>query len=175
MTPETPPAPSAPLAPSQQKQLLWAGIAGGLIGALVSFALARTFPPKPAAPPPAPPSEARQFGDHVIGKLKTGDRAEFTRLIRPAFAGMTNEQFAEFCQRSVFDNRDQFGKANGGAVEFEFARETVLSPSLVRLAYADKYARGCLVWVLVVYNTPDGWQVLAFSFDSEATGYRALQ
>lgn len=171
MTPDTPPPTGAP---AHQKHILWAGIAGGLIGALLSFALARTFPPKPAGAPPAPPSEARQFADHVIGKLKTGDRAEFTRLIRPAFAGMTNEQFAEFCQKSVFDNRDQFAKSNGGAVEIEFARETVLSPSLVRLAYADKYARGCLIWVLVVYNTPEGWQVLAFSFDSESTGFRAL-
>ncbi|MBM3978732.1 MAG: hypothetical protein FJ304_00330 [Planctomycetes bacterium] len=172
MTPDTPPP---TVSPSHQKYILWAGIAGGLIGALVSFALARTFPPKPAVAPPAPPSEARQFADHVIGKLRAGDRAEFTRLIRPAFAGMTNEQFAEFCQKSVFDNRDQFAKSNGGAVEIEFARETVLSPSLVRLAYADKYARGCLIWVLVVYNTPEGWQVLAFSFDSETTGFRALQ
>lgn len=174
-TPTPPPEPKSEVPRAVNKQVILAAILGGILGAVFSFVLARTFPTPVKPTPTPPPSEARQFANELLQLLKNGDKTVFMKRIRSAFSGLTDEQFAEFCQKSVFENRDQFAKVNGPSIEFEFARESVLSPSLVRVAYTEKYAHKCMLWVMVLYNAPDGWQVSAFSFDSESTGFRALQ
>jgi hypothetical protein len=169
--PERPPEPPH----AAHRSVWWAGVLGGLLGAALSFVLVRSFPPVPKPPPAPPPSEARQFADEVVRKLKTGENQEFKKYVRSAFAQLPDKDFDEFCQQFVFNNRKAFADAYGPPVDFEFARETVLVPALVRVTYAEKYARGCLLWVIVVYNSPDGWQVAAFSLDGPKTGYSALQ
>ena len=59
---------------------LWlaAVVLGGILGGVFAFALSRAFPAAPKPPPPPPPtSEARQFADDVITKLKEGKNDEF--------------------------------------------------------------------------------------------------
>jgi hypothetical protein len=169
------PKPAAPAAPKTNPVWL-AALAGGLLGGIFSLGLARAFPAQPKTPPPGEvqPSEARQFADEVIGKLKAGQNDEFIRYIRPAFSKMTDEQFAQVRQR-IFEERTVATTAYGPSIAFEFCRETALSPTLVRLAYLEKYARGCLLWVMVVYNSPDGWRVVAFSLQTSESGFNALQ
>jgi hypothetical protein len=173
------PAPAAtpkadpPLQNPMTKPVWLAALVGGLLGGLFSFALARTFPytPKPVQ---SPPSEARQFADEVIGKLKDGKNDEFMAIMRPAFAQLNDEQFANF-RKGVFDTRTGAAKIYGPGGAFEFCRETPLSPTLVRVTYLEKYAHGCIVWSMVVYNSPDGWRVTAFSFQTSESGFPLLQ
>lgn len=173
MTAESPaPPPGAP-GHSINKSVLVAGLLGGLVGALASYALARSFPHTPK-PVPAPPSEARQFADHVIGKLKDGKHDEFTALLRPAFAQMSNEDYAAFCTK-LFEQRASAPKSFGAGGDFEFLHETAPTATLTRVTYVEKYARGCMVWCLVVYNTPDGWQMSAFSVQAAESGFPALR
>ncbi len=173
MTAESPaPPPGAP-GLSLNKSILVAGLLGGVLGALASYALARSFPHTPKLPPP-PPSEARQFADHVIGKLKDGKNEEFTALLRPAFAQMSNEDYAAFCTK-LFEQRANSPRYLGAGGEFEFVNETAPSATLVRVTYVEKYARGCVLWILVVYNSPDGWQMSAFSVQSADSGFPALR
>jgi hypothetical protein len=159
---------------SLRRSVLVAGLLGGLLGAVFSFVLARALPGSVKPPPSPPPSEARQFADHVLGKLKAGQNDEFMAFLRPAFERMTDEQFAQFRQ-GVFDGRAGAAKSFGPGGEFEVCREAVLSPTLVRITYLEKYTRGCLLWSFVVYNAPDGWRVAAFSVHGPETGFTELQ
>lgn len=168
---EQPPGP--PPASGRQPVLL-AALLGGLIGGVFSFALARTFPPPVKPAPPAPQSEARQFAEDLFRKLKAGHNDEFVALIRPGFGDLNDEQFTKF-REGVFEMRTKVAKAYGPPIEFEFARETPLSPSLVRVTFVEKYPRGCVLWWVVVYNTPAGWQVSAFSYQTSESGFTALQ
>ncbi len=156
------------------KPVLLAGVLGGVLGALLSFALGRALPAPIKAPPPAPPSEARQFADEVIGKLKDGKNDEFMQYLRPAFAQMTDEQFAEF-RKGVFDLRAGAAQAYGAGSEFEFCRESASSPTLVRVTYLEKFPRGCIVWIMGVYHAPDGWRVASYNFQTSESGFPALQ
>jgi hypothetical protein len=157
-SPAPAPPPAAPPSPTFSKPVLVAGLLGGLLGAVFSFALGRVLPAPVKPPPPAPPSEARQFTEHVLGKWKDGKNDEFMSLVRPAFAEASDEQFAEV-RKGMYEAREHDVKLFGGSGEFEFCRESILSPTLVRLTYLEKYPRGCVVWSLTVYNAPSGWLV----------------
>jgi hypothetical protein len=174
MTTEPTEAKPAPRRNPLTMPVLTAGLLGGLLGGLFGFALSRTFPAVPNPAPPAPPSEARQFAGHVIGKLKEGKNDEFMALLRPAFAQMTNEQF-ELFRKGVFDKRTDAARIYGPGGEFEFCRESTLSPTLVRVTYLEKYASGCVLWLLVVYHSPDGWRVASCSVQTSESGFPELQ
>jgi hypothetical protein len=167
--------PSQPPLQSGNRAIFLAAILGGLCGAVFSLVLARALPVAvPVKPPvPAPPSEAREFAEEIFRKLKSGKNDDFKRLVRPAFGRLSDEEFETFCKDEVFGQRDAFAKSHGGSGELEFARETVLSPSLVRVSFLEKFARSCILWAVVLYNGPDGWQVSAFTFDTATTGFRA--
>lgn len=164
--------PAAPTSPKTNP--VWmAAIVGGLLGGVFTFALLRSFPSHHKEPPP-PPTEARQFADDVIAKLHDGKNDEFIRYIRPAFAKLTDEQFAQF-RKNLFDMRAEDAKIYGQPGDFEFCRETRLSPTLARVTYLEKFAHGCVLWSLVVYNSPDGWQLVALSFQKSESGFSSLQ
>ena len=95
-------------------------------------------------------------------------------FLRPAFAQMTPEQF-ELFRKNVFDDRANAAKAYGPGGEFEFCRESALSPTLVRLTYLEKYQRGCVVWLLVVYDSPSGWQMVSCTVQTSASGFPELR
>ena len=143
------------------KPVLLAGLLGGLVGAVFAFALARTFPTTPKSPPP-PPSEARPLADDLVAKLKAGKNDEFLTGVRQAFSDRDDEQFNQVRQ-NLLKSREGFGKDYGGSSDFEFVRETSVGPNLVRFAYLEKYPHGCVVWTLVYYNAPGGWQVLGYT------------
>lgn len=149
------------------KPVLVAGLLGGLLGAVFSFALARALPAPVKPPPPAPPSEARQYVEQVLGLLKAGKHDDFMAQLRPAFAESTDEQFAEV-RKQMYEARERDAKMFGGAGEFEYCRESVLSPTLVRVIFLEKYPRGCMVWSMIVYQAPDRW--LFVSCDVRAPG-----
>jgi hypothetical protein len=141
----------------------WAGFFGGVMGAVLSFVLARVLPAPAANGSPPPPSGARVFADEVVQLLKTGKYDEFFGLLRPGFGDLPDDDFKKL-REGVLATRQQFITNYGEAGELEFCRETSISPALVRLTYLEKYQRGCVAWVIVVYDSPTGWQVLAFNF-----------
>ena len=144
------------------KPVLLAGLLGGVLGAVFAFALARTFPATPKAPPPPPPSDARRDADELIAFLKAGKNEEFFAGVRAAFSGRNDEELNQ-ARQHLLKLRDQPAAVYGPSIDFEFVRETSIGPNLVRFAYLEKFPRGCVVWTLVFYNAPDGWQVLAFT------------
>jgi hypothetical protein len=153
--------PTAPTpAGTFSKPVLVAGVLGGLVGAVLSFALGRWMPAPPAVPPPAPPSEARQFAEAVFDLLKAGKHDAFMDQLRPAFAEATDEQFAEVRKR-MYETREGNAKRYGGGGEFEYCRESALGSALVNVTFLERHPRGCVVWSLVVYRAADGWKVLA--------------
>ena len=152
-------APSRPPASRLWVPVLLAGLLGGVGG----FALTRAFPAAPKPVASAPQSEARPLADDLIAKLKAGKNDEFFAAIRPGFDKLDDKQFGEV-RKGIVALRDKFAKEYGPAGDFEFSRETVLSPSLVQFAYVEKHPRGCVMCFLSCYNTPAGWQVLSFQY-----------
>lgn len=147
--------------------VLFAGLLGGLLGAVCSFVLARTLPAPVPAPPTPPPSEARRFAEEVLATLKAGKQDDFAALLRPAFAEASDEEFA-VVRTQMAEARAKDAERLGGASEFEYCRETALSPSLTRVVFIEKYPRGVMVWSMVVYRGADRWMVL--SCDLRAPG-----
>lgn|GEM_PF-6511315 len=143
------------------KPVLLAALLGGILGAVFNFALTRSFPPTPKPPPQPTVSEARQYADSIVHLLKAGKYDEFFAAIRPAFPKLNEDEFKKM-RESALKDRAEVVKEYGTAGEFEFSRETTLTPSLVRISYVEKYERGCVVYYIAVYNSPEGWRVLAF-------------
>ncbi len=144
------------------KPVLLAGLLGGVLGAVFAFALARTFPATPKLSPPPPPTEARLRADDLVAQLKAGKNEEFFAGVRAAFSGRNDEELNQ-ARQHLLKLRDQPAAVYGPSIDFEFVRETSIGPNLVRFAYLEKFPHGCVVWTLVYYNAPDGWQVLAFT------------
>ncbi len=167
------------------KPVLLAGLLGGFLGGVGGFVLLRSFP-VPAKPPavvetspvivaePLPQSAARPLADQLVAMLKAGRQDEFFARVRPGLTELTDEQFDQFRQEIVA-MRQGFAKAYGAPGEFEFARETVVSPSLVRFAYVEKYSRGCVVCFVIFYHSPAGWQVMAFSYHPLQIAFNMLR
>jgi hypothetical protein len=148
--------------------VLFAGLLGGALGAVLSFALSRWVSPAPqpaaptpgqsAAPAPAPASpEARHFADQVIARLQAGRDEEVIALMRPVFPELTDKEFADTVRTSFLAARA--GKPYGPSVGFEFARETAVSPDVARFVYLERFAHGCVVWSVACYQGQQGWQL----------------
>ncbi|QJX00152.1 hypothetical protein [Frigoriglobus tundricola] len=151
------------------RSVLFAGLLGGVLGAVIAFGLTRTFPfPVPPPPVPAPrpsdarPSAARQYTDDLIALLRAGNNEAFLKGVRQAFP-VPDERFDVEVRVPLLKQRQLWEQEYGKGSDFEFIRETALGPNLVRCAYLEKFPRGCVVWYIVVYNGPTGWQVLAFN------------
>jgi hypothetical protein len=149
------------------RSVLFAGLLGGLLGAVVSFALSRSLSPAPKPGEPAPaqvaptaPPEARKFADEVMVKMQTGKDDEVLAMLRRAFLELSDEQFARDVRGAYLASRAS--KPYGPSLGVELVRETAVAPDAVRFAYLERFARGCVVWVVVCYNSPDGWQLAGF-------------
>lgn len=141
-----------------------AGLAGGLLGGLASFAASRLIKPVVAVPQAAETSEAREVAGIFIQKLEEGKFEEFTRDVGSA-AGATEEKFQAFKSR-FYQERVLYEKLHGPSTrQFEFVRESVASPSLVRVVYLEKYQTGGVLWFFVLYRTRDGWKIASVDWN----------
>jgi hypothetical protein len=151
------------------RTVLLAGALGGVLGAVVSFALSRSLSPAPrggetGAPAPAAgaqaPPEARQFADDFVAKMKAGKDDEVVAMLRRAFLELSDEQFSNAVRAPFLAARAS--KPYGPSLGVELVRERAVAPDAVRFAYLERFARGCAVWVIDCYHSPDGWQLAGF-------------
>lgn len=167
------PPPAAP-APTLSKPVMVAGLLGGLLGAVLSFGLGRVLPAPVKPPPPAPPSEARQYVEFGLSKLKEGKHDEFMEFLRPAYLHAPPEEFAQV-REGLSKAREDNVKAYGPGGDFEFCRETQLNPTAYRVSFLEKYQRGCAMWTFVVYHGDAGWLVVSCLVQPSASGFPTVR
>lgn len=144
------------------KPVLLAGLVGGVVGAIVCFALLRTFTPvaksasQTSTISQASP-EARVFADDIVAKLKADKDDEVVGLMRLAFLEMTDQQFDEV-RNSFLATRAStpYGRSLG----IDFAREYAINKDLARFVYLERFADGCVAWIITCYNGAKGWQLV---------------
>lgn len=146
------------------KPVWYAGLLGGLLGAVFSFMLARALPPAPPKPPIPPPSEAREFGDSVIERLRAGKIDDVSGI--PRAVPEETDKWRERNKKAVDESREyckqRFGQPTG---ELELLRETVFGLSMTRLVYLEKFPRGAVVWAVALYRAADGWCLISVSVE----------
>jgi len=151
--------------PTGMTRSIWAaGLLGGLLGGVVSFAASRIIVPAPAVTPSTAAAESRPVVESFIGKLQsekadgleaeaTSGRWLVTEQELASFRGQFNADRTRFVQ--------QYGPRTG---EFELVREEVLGPSIVRVVYLERYQRDGILWIFVVYRTIGEWRVVGVSW-----------
>ena len=149
------------------KPVLLAGLLGGVLGALICFALMRAFPPPAQSATqtsnaPTAPSDGRDFANDIIAKMKAGKDEEIKSTIREAYRDVPDPVFEEEMWKRHLTVRKEFPARHGKSLGFELARETVIAPDIVRFTYIERFEHDCMVWTFVCYNSPGGWQVIAF-------------
>jgi hypothetical protein len=161
------------------KPVLLAGLLGGVLGAIIGFALMRSFPPAakfaPSTPTPIASPEARQFADDLVAKLKAGKDEEVMSSVRLAFREMPDDQFNQTVREPYLFVRKHFPQQYGPSRGFEFVRENVVSEDIARFVYLERFAHGCIVWTIVCYNTPTGWQVIGFQHLKLEAAFQVLK
>ena len=151
--------------PTRMTRSIWAaGLLGGLLGGVVSFAASRIIVPAPSVVTSNAAAEARPVVDSFVARLQAekaeGLESEASRgrwLVSDqemaSFRGQFNADRARFAQ--------QYGERTG---EFELVREEVLSPSIVRFIFLERYQRDGVLWIFVVYRTMGEWRVVGLSW-----------
>ncbi|MCS7022230.1 MAG: hypothetical protein NZU63_10435 [Gemmataceae bacterium] len=147
---------------------LVAGVAGGVCGAVMALLVNRWLPPSTSAVGPAPSaapaepavdSEARQLVERCLSHIKNNRLEELTQEARASRAVVTDEDLQKFLTRLRNDRElalRNFGKPLG---EYELLRATVASASLVQFVYLERFERGAIWWMFVLYRTPERWQL----------------
>lgn len=151
------------------KPILIAGVLGGLLGGVVSFAATRWL--KPAEPTKAEvPAEARQVAQGFGAKLKAGKYDDFLTDVKSAMVFDGENDFRAF-QKSFEESRNLFPKVYGTPLgELELVRETALTPNLVRFVYLEKFPRGALAWVFILYKDAERWQLNYLTWNKSLGG-----
>ncbi|AMV23676.1 hypothetical protein VT84_04640 [Gemmata sp. SH-PL17] len=160
------------------KSVLFAGVLGGLLGGFGGYALLRTLPSATKSGTggeKSAPSETRQRADELVTKLRTGQEEEFFNMLRTGFIDPLNDEQFGRLRQGVIEWRQKFAQEYGAPGDFEFGRETVLSPSLVRVAYVVKHAHGAVVCIVIFYKPANDWRILAFSFKPLETAFDMLR
>lgn len=159
-------------------KILIAGVISGLVGGAAAVAAGKYVKPAPTTvageQPPAAvagqslvPPEVRTIGDAFMGKLKAGDIEGFASGTKVGMTVLTETDFVKF-KKSLIDSRTLFAKMFGSPTgEFELVRETPAGPSLMRLIYLEKYERGGVLWVFVLFHTKDGWRLSTVTWNQD--------
>ena len=146
-----------------------AGLLGGLLGGVASFAASRMIAPAPAtksdSTTEAPiASEARQITDAFMAAVRDGATDQLAGAVKSGVWLVSDKEYASFLGQFTPD-RARYAKQYGEpSRQFELVREVTLSPSLVRLIYLEKYPRDGILWFFVVYHSEDGWRLVGVTW-----------
>jgi hypothetical protein len=151
------------LASQCRRFILVAGVLGGLLGGLAAFAASRWI--KPISADPARTTlepaieEARGLVDLLLSEVKAGKHDEFVKHVQMAMSYLTPDAFTAF-QKDYLESRKEFPQTLGPPLgEFVELRRTALSPDLVEFVYMEKFERGGIMWVFVLYRGKDHWRL----------------
>jgi hypothetical protein len=148
------------------RPILFAGLLGGLLGGVTSFAADRLI--KPATPTPAPTAkekateEARHIVEEFLALLKAEKekKDEFMKQVKNGYTFMNDDLYKRYKQD--FDTARSFvypGYFGTPLYEFELLRETALSPDLIQFVYLEKFDHGAVIWRFVMYRGKESWRV----------------
>ena len=146
------------------RSILAAGVLGGVLGGIVSFAASRIIVPLPPSKSSSAAAEARPVVDSFIGKLRDEKAEELTTEITNGRWLISEQEYASF--RGQFNvDRARFSKQYGERTgEFELVREELRAASLVRIVYLERYQRDGVLWFFVVYRTMGEWRLVGVSW-----------
>jgi hypothetical protein len=145
-----------------------AGAVGGLCGAVLALVVNRWLPPAVPPPSPAPaPQEAetlvdegaKQFVQRCLSHIKNHRLEEFAQEAKQSRAVVAEEDLKKFLERLQRDRELSLRSFGPPLGEYELLRVTAPSPSLVRFIYLERFERGAVWWVFVLYRTPERWQM----------------
>jgi hypothetical protein len=162
------------------RPILIAGLLGGLLGGVASFSASRLLVPAGArseqtqavpAGPVAVPADARQVAEGFVAQLREGKFEQFAISAKLGKVDSTDADFAAF-KVKLLESRTVFTNTFGpSSTEFELLRETALSPSLVRFVYLERFERGGVLWVFVMYHgTDSGWRLSWVDYGTHLAG-----
>jgi hypothetical protein len=146
-----------------RNSILVAGLLGGLLGGVTSFAASRFF--KPVAPvPPLTAKEraaadARRIVEALLDELKQRKDDEFMAHVKLAWNYHSDDAFNQI-KENFKHSRIAYAMTFGDPLnEFEILQENPLNPNLIQFVYMEKYARGAVIWKFVMYNVKDQWRI----------------
>jgi len=154
----------------ESKAWVKGGVAGGVCGALVTLLVGRWLipvaaPPAPTTAAPAPATQvvvdeaAKQFVERCLSHIKNQQLEELAQEARQSRAVVRDEDLRKFLERLRADRElslRSFGRPLG---EYELLRVTAPSPSVLRFIYLERFERGAVWWMFVLYRTPERWQM----------------
>jgi hypothetical protein len=150
-----------------RRTILAAGLLGGVLGGVCSFAANRMIvpvTPRKDESAARSASEARPVVESFIGRLHSEAAEELSAEVKQGRWLITDQEYASFRGQFVGD-RARFAKLYGErSGEFEFVREEALSSSLVRFAVLEKYQHDGVLWFFVVYRTMGDWRIVGVSW-----------
>lgn len=149
--------------------IIIAGLLGGLLGGVASFAASRMVVPAPATKSESQKqtplsSDARQVTDAFMTAVRDGATDQLAGAVKSGIWLISDQEYQSFLGQFTPD-RKRYAKEYGEpSRQFELVREVALSPSLVRLIYLEKYPRDGILWFFVVYRSQDSWRLVGVTW-----------
>jgi hypothetical protein len=182
------PNPTAGGPPTYLKHIVIAGLLGGLLGGVASFAAARFITPAhpedsrahststkefsratddPAAREAAS-EEARKIVETFLSLLKARNTEEFWEHVKQAYTAMTDADYKAGKDRFTNFLIEYDGRFKGSLGEYELISETALSKDLIQYVYLERYTRGGVIWRFVMYRGKDRWFIAFMTWSPDA-------
>lgn len=164
----------APLYSKLTKPILIAGILGGVLGGIISFAATRFI--KPATPTAVKSAkdeavvEARDVVEQFIALIRAGKTEEFLGQVKMAYTFLSEERFKEM-SISYQNARITYERIYGKPLnQFDLIREAALCPDMVQFLYLERYEHGGPIWRFVMYRAIDRWRISLIEFREPEQG-----
>lgn len=154
-----------------RRPILIAGLLGGILGGMSSFAASRLIKPIVPVPPltdkEKATAEARSIVESFLAELKEGKNEEFWAHVKLALTYHPDEVLQKAKQK--FDNeRYIFLKLYGNHLhQYELLSETANSPSLIQFLYNERYEHGSVLWRFVMYRGKERWYISLLDWTQE--------
>jgi hypothetical protein len=146
------------------RNVIIAGLLGGLLGGGGAYAAMRMSPGKGHESQAADPA-AKEIPESLMGKLKANDADGFAVAARGSMFNVPDVEFAQF-KAALLEFRQKtaaaYGKPTG---EYELIREQSAGPAVARLIYLEKFEKGGVAWHFQMYHGSDGWKLASVNWD----------
>jgi hypothetical protein len=145
-----------------RKPILIAGMLGGLLGGVASFAATRLIKPVVAATPPTTKdqstADARRIVEAYLQEVIEGKNDEFLAHVKLGYTFLSDEEFNN-AKVNFKNNRLSAGVFGKPLKEFELLQEIPLSPNLIQFVYLERFEHGGMIWRFIMYNGKEHWLI----------------